>query len=61
MYPRVKYQLADGHADGDADGVGTPAMHASEANRLLVLIAPNGADAAAPDVKAATAAPADPS
>jgi hypothetical protein len=34
MYPRVKYELADGHDNEAADAAGTPAMHESEAGRL---------------------------
>jgi hypothetical protein len=54
MYPRVKYQLADGHANGAADGIGTPAMHANEASRLATL-ATEAADRASPENAAAAA------
>ena len=60
MYPRVKYGLADGHDNETADGARTRAMHASEADHLTT-VATKAADAAAPDVHAAAAAPADPS
>ena len=60
MYPRVKYGLADGHDDEAADGAGTRAMHASEADRLTT-VATKAAGAAAPDVQAAAALPTDPS
>jgi hypothetical protein len=33
MYPRIKYGLADGHADEAADGTGPPATHPSETSR----------------------------
>ena len=58
MYPRVKYGLADGHDDEAADGAGTRAMHASEADRLAT-VATKAADPAAPDAQAAAAVPAD--
>ena len=60
MYPRVKYGLADGHDNEEADGARTRAMHASEAGRPAT-VATKAADAAAPDVQAAAAVPADPS
>ena len=60
MYPRVKYGLADGHDNEAADGARTRAIHASETSRLAP-VAPQAADAAAPDVQAAAAVPADPS
>jgi len=60
MYPRVKYGLADGHDNEAADGARTRAIHASETSRLAT-VATKAADAAAPDVQAAAAVPADPS
>jgi hypothetical protein len=60
MYPRVKYGLADGHDNEAADGARTRAMHASEADRLTAAVT-KAADAAAPDIQAAAAVPADPS
>ena len=60
MYPRVKYGRADGHDNEAADGARTRAIHASETSRLAT-VATKAADAAAPDVQAAAAVPADPS
>jgi hypothetical protein len=54
MYPRVKYGLADGHADEAADGTGPPAKHPSETSRLAT--AETGeTDQASPENAAAAA------
>jgi len=63
MYPRVKYGLADGHADEAADGTGSPATHPSGTSRLAIAeteetgqTSPENAAAAAPAAASAHAA-----